>query len=316
MARDYAYILNQFIKNVKAGNLAFLVKHDDAEYYTHFIGSKIGNAVLYYSARNYDSDFFLDNDVKYEPCSVYTNGVIYVMGCYDFSCYSGKLPQGAYTDGVMLFGDYLKEIQKYFREVAFAKYYAEMEPTKNIIESVIRDDARRHLIEGYDYVSTCRNNAYFGLSYRDARKILVYGTPLDTVCTELLEKHKDTINSSKSHEVAVAKFIESGKAAADWEIEMAQSVQNAKANMVLVEFELDGKTAAAKVESNILLNQILENNYFNTYHFPTEKVGRTLIDTLGASDNRWKDVDKLLCCKNISRIFFRGKPIYERSDNA
>ena len=307
MKRGNAFVLNTFAQNVRAGNLSFVVKHNDSEYYSHFIGSQIGNAVFYYVSDGRGSDFFFEKDVQYKPCAIYADSKIYVMNYYEFNLFN-KLPDGVEGDDIIIFSDYCAKLNAKLRLAIAAYYNALKKFGANPVDTVkAREDARKHIILSYDYMAECRKFEIV-FSIKEIKNILAYGLDIDGEINRIIDAHKDKIAANKAYEKKVAELVALGNVAEKWEVRLAK-IREAKAEYVTVEFEIDGKTATGKMQSNTLLRGLNKSDYFSTYDFKTDKEGREIFKVLGVTNKT------RLYCTNIAKVVFRGKAIYERSES-
>jgi len=91
----------------------------------------------------------------------------------------------------------------------------------------------------------------------------------------------------------------------DWERDFAKALLGLDAKSVLVEFSRDGSSAAGKLKLNDIIREFLENGSFSDYNFATYDQGYKVVKKLCPNGS-------CLTCKDISKITFRGKTIFER----
>lgn len=309
----------EFVERVRNGEKSFLIEHGDL-YAVHFMSCEVGNATFYYMATGYDKDFYVNDDKKYSFVAIVVGNEIYAEELYEFgnSHYENGIPDDFCGGHVHLLSEYLKSLNQYMGEVAFPAYYDALQTTRTgFVESAILKDARERLFNTVDNKKKDYSKIVtsFGIAFSksECMKMLTYSLDLPTECKKKLDERKDTIDASKSYDIALDNLIQSGKAAQEWEVELAKAVNSIDAKFVVVEFEFNGKRASAKIEPCKLIRCLIENNYYSSYIFQTDKMGIDLLSALGASTNSWKDPDNLLYNKHIIRVLFRGKPIYERS---
>lgn len=309
----------EFVERVRNGEKSFLIEHGD-KYAVHFMSCEVGKAIYFYMATGYEKDFYVGSDTKYSFAAVVVGNEIYAEELYEFgnSHYENGIPDDFCGGHVHLLSEYWKSLNQYMGEVAFPAYYNTILPTRtNFVEDTLIRDARARV---FDSRETKKNNNHsivtqFGIAFGRAEymKIIAFGLDLDEECKKKLDERKDTIDAAKSYEIALENLIKSGTIIEEYEVELANAVNSIDAKFVVAEFEHDGKRASAKIEPCQIISHLVERHYFNSYSFQTDKMGADMMKAIDASDSLWKDQDKLLYCKNITCVLFRGKPIYERN---
>lgn len=312
-------VFEEFVERVRNGESSFLIEHGD-KYAVHFMSCEVGKAIYFYMATGYEKDFYVGSDTKYSFAAVVVGNEIYAEELYEFgnSHYENGIPDDFCGGHVHLLSEYWKSLNQYMGEVAFPAYYNTILPTRtNFVEDTLICDARARV---FDSKETKKNNSHsivtqFGIAFSRAEymKILAFGLDLGEECKKKLDERKDTIDAAKSYEIALENLIKSGTIIEEYEVELANAVNSIDAKFVVAEFEHDGKRASAKIEPCQIISHLVDRHYFNSYSFQTDKMGTDMMKAIDASDSLWKDQDKLLYCKNITRVLFRGKPIYERN---
>ena len=85
------------------------------------------------------------------------------------------------------------------------------------------------------------------------------------------------------------------------------------AKTITVEFSLNGKSDSEKINPDKLIRKLIEKDYFSGYDFEVSKRGDALIEKLGAATWRSdKDGKEVLTCKNITKITYGKKILYEK----
>lgn len=321
---DKIYEIAEKIKN---GEREFSIKPSNFEdcdgRIIDIISAKRGNAICYYAVKN-----ILEDEVysigyhagTYEMFAIYVNGYIYISNLFSIDFWGNikKDEKDALLEkGIILFDDFSNDLDKMFMEVAYPRYYDSFVPTKitkdyvitdeRISEKMWLDEARNIILHGF--VDKERNNID-GLSKNRILKMLCLGQDHNSVFQEALEKQKEKIDMIKSRNEYIDYAIKTGKAAEKWEIRLADAINNVDAKTVNVEFEFNGKTAETKIECDRLIYNLVRKNYFSSYNFQNEKLGKQLLQSIGA-DN-YLNHDRNIYAQNIKSVSFRGKKIYER----
>ena len=94
-----------------------------------------------------------------------------------------------------------------------------------------------------------------------------------------------------------------------WEYAMSDALRNVDAQFVLLELGWPGNTVSAKIEPGKVMERLVESGAFRSYDFAVEKSGAKILKALSDTTSRDKDH---FYCKDVQRIMFRGKAIYNR----
>lgn len=313
---DNRKALNEFIEKVNNGEKSFVViLNNDSS--VHFMSCKHGAAEYYFYCKQYEVSKFRNLDNKYEIAAVVSNGKIYIVDWYVFGIYSFEVAKekDSFPECIVNFDWFVRDINNYLINDVYPEYYAGFNATKtdneNLQEENMKKVARTVLFakKEINYDVTGIN----GVSRDDTVEMLCCNSDFRSVCLAILEEQKDHINYLKIREELIRSLIDSGKAAADWEIEMANAINETGAKTVMVEFEFNGKTESEKFECEKLIHILIDNDYFSDYNFPTSNAGKSVLKKLGASAYYYSPETNLYA-KNIKSISFRGKKIYERKD--
>ena len=126
--------------------------------------------------------------------------------------------------------------------------------------------------------------------------------------------NRDSITKIKLQKELIEKYIEEKSVVEDWEIELARSINNLKANYVNIEFNFNGNIGTEKINPKKIIRILIDNDYFSDYNFATSKSGDKLLKTLGVS-NTYNKRETWLTCKHITKITYGRKTLYERKQN-
>ena len=113
----------------------------------------------------------------------------------------------------------------------------------------------------------------------------------------------------KAYEIAIQELVKSGDTVKDFERKIATALDSIEAKTVTVEFEYQGKRAEQKIEPETIRRRMLDGYGFSSYDFVSYTGGERLMDALGISK-----FDEKIFVKDITRIMYRGKSIYEREE--
>lgn len=92
------------------------------------------------------------------------------------------------------------------------------------------------------------------------------------------------------------------------EMVLANSINQIDAKYVTVEFTIDDKVSAAKIEPSIVLKKLVDNESFDYWSFNTMSEGKRVINELGFLHN-YSNVN--LNCNHISKITYGKKTLCE-----
>ena len=129
-----------------------------------------------------------------------------------------------------------------------------------------------------------------------------------------LEYNKGWLIKTKLGNELAKKYITEKSVIEDWEIELARSINNLKANYVNVEFNFNGNVGSEKIDPKYIIRTLINNDYFAGCYFATSKGGDKLLKNLGAA-NIYNKRDTWLTCKHITKITYGRKTLYERKQN-
>lgn len=305
--------LYEFVEKVNAGEKSFVIVFDNNDS-IHFMSCKHGDAEYFYGCRKYEVSKFRNLDNEYGIVAIVVKEKIYVIDWMAFRIYSDKRRSEQLPENVIDFDVFTAEMNRVLFDVVYPDYYKKFKTTKanaeNLIEENMMKAARRKLFTGKD--SNYDVKKVTGISKDRTAEMLCDNSNIKDICLEVLEAQNGLIDYIKSRDEFIQNLIDSGKAAQHWEISLADAVNLTEAKTVMVEFEFNGKTAETKIESEKILDALIDNDFFNTYDFPTASGGEKFLKSIGAS-SYYHSPETNLYPKNIKSISFRGKKVYERS---
>lgn len=139
-------------------------------------------------------------------------------------------------------------------------------------------------------------------------EIIQKGQDVKDVIREHFEQKRDDYITIKAQNMLIAASAKAYNLVQPWEVEMARALRALEAQMVVVEFAKNGKSAREKYDRVRLLDDLVARKSIGYYNFPTSAAGNRLLGALGYIPY----TSGKLSCADISMILFRGKPIYER----
>ena len=307
-------LLEQFKDKVLNTKGSF--KLNDENKYFSFTRCTNGNAEYIYGYyKFYDRDFS-NIDIKYNLVAILdkTEQIIYIVGEYMFNIKFSK--DFIYPAGCVGFNDYVVEKNKYFQNVLFRRYYDSIEVDINSVtdEECIntqKKQARFIILSGNEMVLPKFNNDF---TSNDIAKMICGYMNIEDEANERFEYNKGWLIKTKLGNELAKKYITEKSVIEDWEIELARSINNLKANYVNVEFNFNGNVGSEKIDPKYIIRTLINNDYFAGCYFATSKGGDKLLKNLGAA-NIYNKRDTWLTCKHITKITYGRKTLYERKQN-
>lgn len=139
-------------------------------------------------------------------------------------------------------------------------------------------------------------------------EIIQKGQDVKDVIREHFEQERDYYITIKAQNMLIAATAKAYNLVQPWEIEMAKTLRSLEAQMVVVEFTKNGKSAREKFDRVRLLDDLIARKSISYFNFPTRSAGNKLLGALGYTSC----TTGKLSCADISAILFRGKVIFER----
>lgn len=139
--------------------------------------------------------------------------------------------------------------------------------------------------------------------------LLAGKTKLDDVATSYCQEYKKAWAVEKQRAMLIQEYLNKPDVLEPWEKVMAEALRNVDAQLVLLELGWPGNTVSAKIEPDKAMKRLVESGAFRSYDFAVEKSGAKILTALADATGRDKDH---FYCKDVLRIMFRGKAIYDR----
>lgn len=282
----------------------------------HLIKDTVGKATYIYGEYGFDKDFFVHLDKKFEVVAIAANNVVYIVDTYMFSDYEIVRAGKELPDGVRWFRDYHNELNEKLTNEFFPRYYENLVPTGvgSFDESLLDEFARNELLGNGEPHKGQLDRDSKVTEYDIAKLLAGFGNEQE-IFAECVNRSAGIYNSRKSREVATARYIAEHDVVEDYELRIAEAIRNTEAKNVVVWFEKNGKQSSAKISpQNIQRVLIRKFDYFSTYSFMNGEEAKRMFFEIGATDRGWGENQNRLTTKDIIKIMYRGKAIYQREE--
>ena len=236
----------------------------------------------------------------------------YELGLWRFSHNPEEkmLPENAYR-----LEDVMNEKNTYITSVLFREFYDALETNDITDEYMLREcskEARNVLFAKNPVVKEAVIQPFFNVQH--VADYLCGIIDLEEEAKERFEKDRDYWIKEKSMKQKVKELMVNNSVAKDYEMKIAEGLRSVNAKYVTVVFEMDKKVETAKMNPQVIIQTMQENDYFGSYSFETTKRGKEVMEKLGAS-SWWGSSDgkKMLTCENIAKITYGKSVLYEKS---
>ena len=142
-----------------------------------------------------------------------------------------------------------------------------------------------------------------------AVELLAGETKFEDVVADYCKKYKKAWAVKKRRAIMIQEYLDQPGVIEPWEYAMSDALRNVDAQLVLLELGWPGNTVSAKIEPSKVMERLVESWSFRSYDFAVEKSGAKILKILAEATGRNKDH---FYCKDVLRIMFRGKAIYDR----
>ena len=311
MSKEAIKNLYDFCKsNESSGNIK------DGDRYIRMIKDYVGEAAYIYAARTYyNKEHAIDLNNKFTLAAIYLKAkeTCYIVDEFMFGIYHSD-DFVEYAE-IRQWSGYVQRVNEYQRDCVFPKFYESIVPAEqhDYAEDDLKNWARRKLLGNAQWNRFTAAGIVEGsdLTWNDCGKIISGYYSIDEVCLTALNRKRESYVGMKTRQQAINDYIEQNGAATDDEIRLAKALNDLDALTVTVEFDNNGKFAAEKMQRETIIRKLINDDYFSAYDFPTRDKGKKFLESLDAADSLW-DVKKCLYAKNITKITYRGKVVYER----
>lgn len=295
-------VFDIFVEKVRKGERSFSLEAPNRVYH---VMSFDDNGIRYFYVLNcYQGDIAGAGSAK--QLAIKKGEAIYILngsplGVYNYE--SAVLPEN-----VLLID---RELKKINNEVTAEVYQEFMDslPSKTITDKAIITWAEGHARELVLRKDTDKTDTPKGdITTKRFVEIIEKDQDVKDVIREHFEQERDDYITIKAQNMLIAASAKAYNLVQPWEIEMAKTLRALEAQMVVVEFTKNGKSAREKYDRVRLLDDLITRKSIGYYNFPTSNAGNRLLGALGYAPY----TTGKLSCADISMILFRGKVIFER----
>lgn len=273
--------------------------------YYYFMQCKVCDATYIFRIDCYTEPANLTKSAKLT--AIVADGLIYLI---DYFFFNHLLSYEDFPAGVQRFSDKLEEINNEVNLVIFREFFDGL-PTNPIKDPRELDGlkrmAREILLEGTKNPYTKTPSSIFDES--DVCKILCGQMDVKEEALKRLNAKRDAWITQKNHAVQLDTYFKSSDLIAPWEQEMANALANTEAVQVVVEFTFNGITDSIKARPDTIRHRLTQKADFSYWDFSVAKEGKAFLKKLDANSRAYSTK---LYCSHITRILYRGKPLYER----
>ena len=301
----------------------------------HLIKDTVGKATYIYGEYGFDNEFFVRLDNKVKVVAIAADDVVYIVDTYMFGEWEiSRATEAVVTsdkkgnkslayqskglpDGVRWFRDYHNELNEKLTNEFFPRYYENLVPTKKAddFEDSRLDELARIELLGNGEPHKGRLDRDSKVTEYDIAKLLAGFGNEQEIFAGCVNRSAGIYNSRKSREVATARYVAEHDVVEDYELRIAEAIRNTEAKNVVVWFEKHNKQSSAKISpQNIQRVLIRKFDYFSAYSFMNGEEARRMFSEIGATDNGWGENQNRLTTKDIVKIMYRGKAIYQREE--
>lgn len=311
---DNQKLFDQFMEAVWSGADEFFIydKEEKKNRSYYFCQRHVGKAYYVYGDyNNYDEFFFARSDFKPSLVAVKTDNKLYLMENFKVA-FLRKENIGKMQENVSFFSDIMEEYQKIVNEVLFPQFIKQMQleleikKDDQISDSVIREARNLALFhESKPYPIESEEMVYPD----DALLVLSGLSSLKEIMNKRFHDKKDYYLSVTRNRILIKKALDNPDLIKDWEREMASCInalsEKTNCKTVSVTFDVDGIQESVKISPKHIQHALLTECTFLYWECIPESSGKELFE-------RHPEWNYNLFCKNIAKISYRGKTVYQR----
>lgn len=295
--------LEKFCDLVLASDGSFLLKSElSTDSSDWFIQGRAGNAKFVYGV-------YLGRDTipgisdEMQMIAVESDGTVYlVLPVYNPN--NEPLPAGVkpLSDLCAELGDQVLEIVKQYKAAL-----PPADPSDVMDLSRIPLEARKIALNPQSVEQEDHDPIF---SKSAAVALLAGETKLDDVAASYCQEYKKAWAVEKRRGMMIQDYLNRPGVIEPWEKAMAEALRTVDAQLVLLELGWPGNTVSAKIDPGKVMERLVESGSFRSYDFAVEKSGAKILNSLANATGRDKDH---FYCRDVQRIMFRGKAIYDRN---
>lgn len=303
-------LLNEFVKKALTEDGSFTMKKEanpfDSESRYSFIQERVGDARFVYGEEGYSEDFFISTSKKFELTAIVSKGKVYVLDMFILGAYGkNDLPEN-----VENFYSSIQKLNEKVNAEIFPSFYEALDMVPVESEQDCRKRARNALLSGKREFWTSEPQPEL-FEKSDFVKILCGLMNAGEEAKLRLEKEREEWTKRKARKERMETLMADPGLCRDWELNIAKGLRTVNATNVTVIFEMDGKSASAKIAPDKILHNLMECDNFSDWSFATRAQGEKLFEALGAT-SRWEG--NPLKCEHISKIIYGKKTLYQRNE--
>ena len=293
-------------------SLAKIQPNSNRTQYFHYIQDKIYDVrYIYGEGSLYNENFHTAINIKYNLAAIVVKDTIYIVNSFALCA----LPQnslGELPAKVEFLQDVTANLNTYAKQKVFPAFYDSLE-TKEILEEDLRpyrSEARRQLL--------LRNPGSYKASLEDSindnttAKALCGLVDIDAVINRQLEDMRAHWIEVKARETLIEKLMAESDIISDWEIELANALEDIDDWSVTVEFTVGGRKAYAEIITERLLQKLIDRDTIDVYDFIAGGYARQFLEAFAGQVGIFTP----LGCEHITKVTYRDEVLYTKETSA
>ena len=296
-------LIQEFKEKALSDAAQFEVHKKEEKEMLYYVKYRVGKATFIFGDYSFRGNFSLETKLSLK--AILSEGIIYLVDTFTFY----PLKENEYPENVVRLSTKTKEVNDFIQDVLFQKYYENL-PIRALTDNEQKDVIRR--VRRIVLKENCVIEKYLIkeiITHEKVASLLRGELDIEKVATEYFEKHKERFITVKSENYELQKLVDAKYGVEEWEINMANSLQELDAKNVAVEFSVNGEQGTEKVEKDRLLRMLYDKDDFSSYDFVNGKSGEALLKKLKVGSYRSHE-NGVLECKHISSIKYGKKVIY------
>lgn len=309
-------LIDSMIERILNRETSFIMHDEYDNWYKHFITCPIGNALYIYGTEisSVEKLGYLSN--KYSLLAIQSNTIFYIVDRYIFHMFYFNKIESNFKHLWKTLDEYQNEINENIKSKLYKKFYDEIEIDyeNSVSDGMIKNskkEARNRLINKLPEKEVLCDQDYL-FSVTDVAQILNGMYTIESMLIEKIKKNKEMLISKKIYTTLVNYWMKHcDDIVSESEMVLANSINQIDAKYVTVEFTIDDKVSAAKIEPSIVLKKLVDNESCDYWSFNTMSEGKRVINELGFLHN-YSNVN--LNCNHISKITYGKKTLFQKSE--
>lgn len=309
-------LIDSMIERILNGETSFIIRDEDDNWYKHFITCPIGNELYIYGTEisSVEKLSYLSN--KYSLLAIQSNKIFYIVDRYIFHMFAFNKIESNFKYLWKTLEEYQNEINENIKSELYKKFYDEIEidyensVSDDMIKHSIKEARNRLINKLPEKEALC--DKYYLFSANDVAQILSGMYTIESMLRGKITKNKEMLISEKIYTTLVNYWMKHcDDIVSESEMVLANSINQINAKYVTVEFTIDDKLSAAKMEPSIVLKKLVDNESFYSWNFNTKSEGERVINELGLL-HKYSNVN--LNCNHISKITYGKKILFQKSE--